>query len=73
MNFKALCFVDMPFGQKPDLKSGVVVDFDQIYNDAIKPAIEDCGLESSAVGAHGGFSFAVQLSARHQRKFARSL
>jgi hypothetical protein len=26
----------MPFGQKPDLKSGVVVDFDQIYNDAIK-------------------------------------
>ena len=20
MNFKALCFVDMPFGQKPDLK-----------------------------------------------------
>jgi hypothetical protein len=42
MNFKALCFVDMPFGRKPDLKSGVVVDFDQIYNDAIKPAIEQC-------------------------------
>ena len=40
----ALCFVDMPFGQKPDLKSGVVVDFDQIYNEAIKPAIEECGL-----------------------------
>ncbi len=46
MNFKALCFVDMPFGRKPDLKSGVVVDFDQIYNDAIKPAIEECGLEA---------------------------
>ena len=46
MNFKALCFVDMPFGQKPDLKSGVVVDFDQIYNEAIKPAIEQCGLEA---------------------------
>ena len=46
MNFKALCFVDMPFGQKPDLKSGVVVDFDQIYNDAIKPAIKGCGLEA---------------------------
>jgi hypothetical protein len=29
MNYHALCFVDMPFGQKPDLKSGVVVDFDQ--------------------------------------------
>jgi tetratricopeptide (TPR) repeat protein len=46
MNFKALCFVDMPFGQKPDLKSGVVVDFDQIYNEAIKPAIEECELEA---------------------------
>jgi len=30
----------MPFGQKPDLKNGVVVDFDQIYNEAIRPAIE---------------------------------
>jgi tetratricopeptide (TPR) repeat protein len=46
MNYHALCFVDMPFGQKPDLKSGVVVDFDQIYNQAIKPAIEECGLEA---------------------------
>ena len=46
MNYQALCFVDMPFGQKPDLKSGVVVDFDQIYNDAIKPAIEECGLQA---------------------------
>ncbi len=45
MNYHALCFVDMPFGQKPDLKSGVIVDFDQIYNEAIKPAIEQCGLE----------------------------
>jgi len=46
VNYHALCFVDMPFGQKPDLKSGVVVDFDQIYNEAIKPAIEACGLEA---------------------------
>ena len=37
--------MDMPFGQKSDLKSGVIVDFDQIYNNAIKPAIEQCGLE----------------------------
>jgi hypothetical protein len=42
MDFKALCFVDMPFGQKSDPKSGVLVDFDQIYNEAIKPAIEGC-------------------------------
>src|SRR6266478_3513386 len=46
MNYRALCFVDMPFGQKADLKSGVVVDFDQIYNEAIKPAIEQSGLEA---------------------------
>src|SRR5436309_8586832 len=46
MNYRALCFVDMPFGQKSDLKSGVLVDFDQIYNEGIKPAIEQCGLEA---------------------------
>ena len=36
MDLKALYFVDMPFGQKPDLKSGVIVDFDQICCEAIK-------------------------------------
>src|SRR5437016_9617042 len=46
MNYRALCFVDMPFGQKADLKSGTVVDFDQIYDEAIKPAIEQCGLDA---------------------------
>jgi hypothetical protein len=40
MDHHALCFVDMPFGQKSDLKSGVLVDFGQIYSEAIKPAIE---------------------------------
>jgi hypothetical protein len=48
MNYHALCFVDMPFGQKPDLKSSVVVDFDQICNEAIKPAIESCDEEATA-------------------------
>ena len=37
----------MSFGHKPDLKNGVVVDFDQIQNNAIKPAIEGCRLEAS--------------------------
>jgi hypothetical protein len=49
--YRALCFVDVPLGQKPDLRSGVVVDFDQIYNVAIKPAIERCGLD--AIGGDG--------------------
>ena len=58
MNYRALCFVDMPFGQKPDLKSGVIVDFDQIYNEAIKPAIEECGLEAfvGTKSARAGYS-----------------
>ena len=45
MTAKALCFVDMPFGRKSDLASGVEIDFDQIYQTAIKPAIEAVGLE----------------------------
>lgn len=46
MNHKALCFVAMPFGKKRDLASGVEIDFDYIYKAAIKPAIEETGLES---------------------------
>jgi len=45
MSLRAICFVDMPFGKKPDLASGVTVDFDQIYETGIKPAIEAAGLE----------------------------
>jgi tetratricopeptide (TPR) repeat protein len=45
MNPRALCFVAMPFGKKTDLGSGVEVDFDHIYDTAIRPAIEDAGLE----------------------------
>lgn len=39
-----LCFVLMPFGQKPT-SGGMLIDFDAIYQDLIKPAIEDAGLE----------------------------
>ena len=49
--YRALCFVDVPLGQKPDLRSGVVVDFDQMCNVAIKPAIEHCALD--AMGGDG--------------------
>ncbi len=45
MNLRAICFVDMPFGKKADLASGVEVDFDQIYEAAIEPAIVKAGLE----------------------------
>ena len=43
---RALCFVDMPFGKKADLASGTEIDFDQIYQAGIKPAIEAAGLEA---------------------------
>jgi tetratricopeptide (TPR) repeat protein len=35
----------MPFGKKPDAK-GEIVDFDQVYQQIIKPAIEDAELEA---------------------------
>ncbi len=39
-----LCFILMPFGIKKDQNSKEI-DFDKIYNDFIKPSIEDAGLE----------------------------
>lgn len=42
---KPLCFVLMPFGKKPDPTGGPLIDFDVIYQTAIKPAIIESGLE----------------------------
>jgi tetratricopeptide (TPR) repeat protein len=39
-----LCFVLMPFGQKPDA-TGAMIDFDRVYADLIVPAITAAGLE----------------------------
>lgn len=41
---KPFCFVLMPFGHKKD-EGGRVIDFDRIYVEIIKPAVEDAGLE----------------------------
>lgn len=41
---RPLCFVLMPFGQKPT-SGGALVDFDAVYQDLIKPAIEAAELE----------------------------
>src|SRR5687767_11787564 len=41
---KPLCFVLMPFGKKPNT-TGDMIDFDQVYQQIIKPAIENAGLE----------------------------
>jgi len=39
-----LCFVLMPFGKKTD-SAGLTIDFDAVYNEVIKPAIADAGLD----------------------------
>jgi hypothetical protein len=44
-NLKPMCFVLMPFGTKPDPAGGPPIPFDRIYSQAIRPAIEDAGLE----------------------------
>ena len=41
---KPLCFVLMPFGKKKD-EEGKIIDFDKIYNDFIKPSIENSDLD----------------------------
>jgi tetratricopeptide (TPR) repeat protein len=43
---RPLCFVLMPFGRKRDPQGGPDIDFDCIYRLAIKPAIEQAGLEA---------------------------
>lgn len=45
MGQKPLCFVLMPFGQKPDRAGGAPIDFDRIYKTALAPAIETAGME----------------------------
>lgn len=41
---RPLCFVLMPFGEKPDGVGGVV-DFDAIYEQILRPAVEAAGME----------------------------
>ena len=40
-----LCFVLMPCGSKADPSGGPNINFDSIYEQAIKPAIEEAGME----------------------------
>ena len=42
-NAGPLCFVLMPFGQKPDV-GGAMIDFDAVYKTLIRPAIEAAGM-----------------------------
>jgi tetratricopeptide (TPR) repeat protein len=42
---RPLCFVLMPFGTKTDPGSGVTIDFDDVYQQIIRPAIEAAELK----------------------------
>ena len=42
---RQVCFVDMPFGTKTDPRSGIEIDFDDVYERGIEPAIVGAGLE----------------------------
>src|SRR5947209_2364238 len=41
---KLICFVSMPFGQKPDAR-GAIIDFDAVYGELIAPAVESVGMQ----------------------------
>ena len=41
-----LCFVLMPFGSKKDPGGGPDINFDRIYEDAIRPAVDAAGMEA---------------------------
>ena len=42
---RPLCFVLMPFGLKKDPSGGPDIDFDRVYQEAIRPGIEAAGME----------------------------
>src|SRR4051794_6775905 len=46
MDWAPLCFVLMPFGTKADPLGGPDIDFDAIYDSAVRPGIEDAGMEA---------------------------
>ena len=42
---KPICFILMPFSRKIDAASGLTIDFDEIYEEGIRPGIEAAGME----------------------------
>ena len=60
MDHRAVCFVIMPFGRKPD-PSGRVVDFDRIYAAVIAPAVEAAGLAVVRADEEKGAGFIHKL------------
>lgn len=45
MSYRPLCFILMPFGEKPS-PGGGTIDFDAVYREVIAPAIEDADMQA---------------------------
>ncbi|MFM9087233.1 MAG: TRAFs-binding domain-containing protein, partial [Cyanobium sp.] len=45
MSLRPLCFIVMPFGVKPDPGGLPDIDFDRLYDLALRPAVEDAGMD----------------------------
>ena len=55
MSIRPLVFVAMPFGKKRDEQLGLEIDFDEIYENGIKPALKSLPVEfTRADEVHGG-------------------
>ena len=42
---RPVCFVLMPFGTEADTSGGPPIDFDRVYETAVRLGIEDAGME----------------------------
>jgi hypothetical protein len=60
VSFRAVCFVIMPFGRKPDA-AGRMVDFDHIYSEVMAPAVEAAGLDGIRADEEQGAGFIHKL------------
>ena len=60
MSDRAVCFVMMPFGTKPDA-TGRLVDFNHVYSEIIAPAVKEAGLDCVRADEEHGAGFVHKL------------
>ncbi len=58
------CFVSMPFGKKPDPRTGREFDFDRIYREVVRPAAEEAGYRALRADEFGSGIIARPLFER---------
>ena len=60
VDYRAVCFVIMPFGRKPD-PTGRTIDFDRIHAEIIAPAVDAAGLDGVRADEEQGAGFIHNL------------